>query len=277
MRQSKESVSQQPLSAKAYAWIALVAGLIGASLLFLYVYEVPRLVAGGIQDQFFYLLLFPWALSCATALFGAMRSYARLTYKQFGTALELGGPVVLFCLVVVGGFKLVPRSETFDLTVRANAADQPVITSGSITIDFDNLRRTEPINSNGEADFKGIAHKFWGVSLDVLPQVEGYKEMVQKVSVNSNVIDLRLERAPPPETVLKGTVSPLPGKTKQVKILIDGQRAEAISDDYGRFEIPVSGRDGDRVRVKVFIDGKMVYDDYQVLPGPVTLPVKSVD
>src|SRR5215469_8171338 len=222
MRGKKESVAQQPLSAKAYAWIALVAGLIGASLLLFYVFQVPRLIEGGIQNQVFYLLLFPWALSCATALFGAMQSYARLTYKQVGSALELGGPVVLFCLVVVGGFKLVPRAESFDLTVRARAADEPVITSGKITIDFDNLRRTELINSIGEADFKGIAHKFWGLSVDVLPQVEGYKETVQTIPVSSNVIDLRLERAPPPKTLLKGTLSPVPSNSKLVKILIDG-------------------------------------------------------
>ena len=277
MRHTKESVYQQPLSAKTYAWIALVAGLIGASLLLFYVFQVPRLIEGGIQNQVFYLLLFPWALSCATALFGAMRSYARLTYKQLGTALELGGPVVLFCLVVVGGFKLVPRVETFDLTVRAHAADEPVITSGKITIDFDNLRRTEPINSIGEANFKGIAHKFWGLSLDVLPQVQGYIETVQKVPIKSNVIDLRLDRAPPPQTLLSGIVSPAPGKHQQTKILIVGQKAEAVPDEYGRFEVLVNGRDGERVRVRVYTDGNMVYDDYQVLPGPVTLPVKTFD
>src|SRR6266853_6497144 len=130
MKASKQEPAQQPLSAKVYAWMALVAAVLGVFLLFFYIYLVPRLIQGGIQKQVFYILLFPWGLCCAMALFGAMRSYARLTSNQLGWALELGGPVVLFCLVVVGGFKLIPTVDTFDLTVHAHSKDEPIISSG---------------------------------------------------------------------------------------------------------------------------------------------------
>jgi hypothetical protein len=265
---------RQPLSAKGYVIIALVGLVCAAAFTLLYVYRINQLVAGGVQGQVFYLLLIPWALSCAAFLFGAMKSYARFTHKHLGNTLELGGPVVLFCLVLVGGFKLVPSApDTFDLTVRAHSADQrdPVITSGKITIDLDNDRRTALLDANGEADFKGIPPKFRNSTLKVLPQVEGYEEQWQEPQLESNVLNLPLVRGSAPVVVLTGTVTPLPGAESAIKIFVDGQDATAATDDLGRFKLKVNGKAGDRVRVKVYANGMSVYDDYQVLPGPVTL------
>ena len=270
----KKADSAQPLSAMSYAIIAALGLIFAAGFTLFYIYQVPRLVESGAQGQVFYVLLIPWALSCAAFLFGAMKSYARFTYKHLGSFLELGGPVVLFCLVLVGGFKLVPPApETFDLTVRAHSADErdPIITSGKITIDLDNDRRTASLGANGEADFKGIPPKFRGATLKVLPQVDGYEEQWQRHKLKTNVLDLPLVRAALPVTILTGTITPPPGTGKTIKILVEGQKGETSPDDLGRFELSVNGKAGDRVRLRVYSDGKPVYDDYQVLPGPVTL------
>ena len=74
--------SAQPLSAKGYVIIALIGLIFAAAFTLLYVYRVNQLVEGGVQGQVFYLLLIPWALSCAAFLFGAMKSYARFTHKH---------------------------------------------------------------------------------------------------------------------------------------------------------------------------------------------------
>lgn len=272
----KKADPAQPLPAVSYALIALAGLLIGIALLFFYVYQVPKLVQSGFQDRFFYILLFPWGLTCAAFLFGAMRSYARFTNKHLGNALELGGPVVLFVLVVLGGFKLVPSApETFDLTVRAHAADgrDPIITSGQIRIQLDSSSRKESI-ADGEANFKGIPSKFRVATVRVLPQVEGYDEQWQELNIRGNVIDLPLVRAHP-RTLLTGSIIPAPEKGKTVKILVSGQKDEASPDEFGRFELNVNGKTGDRIRLIVYADGKLVYDDYQVLPGPVMLKLHS--
>jgi hypothetical protein len=67
---------------------------------------------------------------------------------------------------------------TFDLTVRAHNADGsvPIIAAGTVTMDLDNDRRTEPFRENGEADFKGVPSKFFGNEIKVLAHVEGYEE-----------------------------------------------------------------------------------------------------
>jgi hypothetical protein len=266
--------SAQPLSAKGYVILALTGLIFAAAFTLLYVYRVNQLVQSGVQGQVFYLLLIPWALSCAAFLFGAMKSYARFTHKHLGNTLELGGPVVLFCLVLVGGFKLVPTApDTFDLTVRAHSVDQrdPLITSGKITIDLDNDRRIAFLGANGEADFKGVPPKFRNSTLKVLPQVDGYEEQWQEQKLGSSVLDLPLVRATAPIIVLTGTLTPLPGADSTIKIFVDGQDATATPDDLGRFKLNVNGKAGERVRVKVYANQKSVYDDYQVLPGPVTL------
>jgi hypothetical protein len=262
------------LSAKNYVIVAALGLVFAMGFTLFYIYQVPRLVESGAQGQVFYVLLIPWALSCAAFLFGAMKSYARFTYTHLGSSLELGGPVVLFCLVLAGGFKLVPPApETFDLTVRAHSADErdPIITSGKITIDLDNDRRTAYLGANGEADFKGIPPKFRGAALRILPQVDGYEERWQGQQLKANVVDLSLLRAAGPVTILTGTITPPPDAGKNIKILVEGQKGETSPDDLGRFELNVNGKTGDRVRVRVYSDGKPVYDDYQVLPGPVTL------
>lgn len=116
----KGATSQkEPLSVTGYGLMALIALLVGIGLLVYYVREVPHLEP-SVRNQVYYVVLFPSAIACAVALFGAVRSYARLTARQPGVALELGGPVVLFVLILWGGFKLVPPSaDSFSDNSRA--------------------------------------------------------------------------------------------------------------------------------------------------------------
>jgi hypothetical protein len=266
--------SDQPLSAKYYVMIALLGLVLSAGFTLFYIYRVPTLVENGVQGQVFYLLLIPWALSCAAFLFGAMKSYARLTYKHLGNFLELGSPVVLFCLVLVGGFRLVPPApETFDLAVRAHSNDSPLLTSGQITLDLPGLPHAN-ISPDGEANFKGISAKFKGTPIRVLPHVDGYEEKWLTPKPIGNVLDVDLERAHP-ITALSGSIVPPPGPGNIFKILVDGQRGETSPDELGRFTLDVSGRPGDRVRLRVYKGGNLIYDDYQVLPGPVTLSLQK--
>ncbi len=271
-----EVVNEQPLSAGSYAIVALISGLIGIALLVFYVREVPTLVQSGIQSQIFYILLFPWALACAAFLFGAMRSYARYRQKHLGSVLELGGPVVLFSLVLWGGFKLVPPLPTFfDLTVRAHSADDtvPRVTSGTVWIELDSVRRPASFDASGEANFKDVPSIFKGQFVRLLPEVEGYEEKWQRQKIYNNVLDIPLVCAPRPQLRLRGIIDPPPPDPKKVKITVDGQDGMAIPDDLGRFALLVDGRPGDRVRMKAYFRTQRIYDDYQTLPGPVTLVI----
>jgi hypothetical protein len=261
---------EKPLNdTRYYGLTSLIAGVIGVALLVFYVYKVSNLPL-GVQNRVFFIILLFSALMCSIALFGILRSKAHITYKHVGIVVELGGAAALFALIVYFGQKeTVKLPEPFDLTVRVHSDDDPIINSGKITLDVDSDRRTEAIGGNGEVNFKRIPSDFAGASIKVLPQVSGYEEKWQTYQITGNVIEVNLTKVHH-ETFLRGTVESAPaGKTITVKV--EGQDGEAQVDKYGDFKLAVSGQDGERVRIRVFVGGKLVYDDYQVLPGPVTL------
>ncbi|MGC2400947.1 MAG: hypothetical protein WA510_14235 [Acidobacteriaceae bacterium] len=260
----------QPLSAGRYALIAFLGLLFAIAFTVFYVHMVPSLVQTETEGRLFYLLLIPWGLSAAVFLFGAMRAYARFTYKHLGVVLELGGPVVLFCGVVYGGFKLVPQpSPTFDLAVRAHSAETPLITSGQVTLELPGLPHAG-ISSDGEANFKSLPEKYKATPIRVLPDVDGYEKKWVTPEVAGSVLNVTLEKEHP-VIDLTGTVMPLPRAGKKITILVDGQKGEASPDQFGRFKLTVNGKAGDTVRVMVYQDGKLSYYDDEQLPGPITL------
>jgi len=262
---------EQPLSAWAYAGMALV-GLAGAGgLTVFYVYQGPRIAQSGAQSLVSSVLQILIAMACATFLFGAMKSTGKFTSKSS----TFGGPAALFIVVLSVLIAKGPAGEPFDLTVRAHSADgsEPMITSGRVTVEFDNDRRTEPFGADGEANFKAIPPKFSGATLRLLPQVAGYEEKWQRHKLRGNVLDLPLERAPQPVTHLTGSIVPPPKDWASLRIMVDGQPSvEGKADKLGRFDFQVNGKDGETVRLKVY-DGAatLVYDEYQTLPGGLTI------
>jgi hypothetical protein len=250
----------------------LIAGIV---LVILYGYRVTTLPPGA-QNQIFYVVLLFAATACAIALFTGLGSGATITYRRHGIGIRLGGAAALFAAIVYGGFKIVPTgADTFDLTLRAHSADgtEPIISSGKVTIDLDNDRRTEGFGPDGEAEFKGIPGRFRGATVSMLPQVEGYQAVWQRHKIQWTAFDLALEPAVAARTTLTGSIMAPADMMKSLRVAVEGQKPEAKCDDLGKFELPVEGKSGDRVRLRVYAGRRLVYDDYQTLPGPVTLQV----
>ena len=255
-------IHPQPLSGKDYAGIAILMLVIGIGLLILFVLFAPRLVPADVLGQFFYIVLLVFGLVCALVLAGAMNSYARVTHTSPNGVVEVGGPAAVALLVVVGGFLLVPRSDTFDLTIRPHAPDKPLITSGKIRVELGNSAPTQEINSNGEADFKGVPHKYRGATVRVLPLVEGYKQEYQTKVISGDALDLDLVK---PETMLSAKLVPSPAQAQRVKVLIESEPGEQVPDRYGRFQALVHKNVTDKVRITVCSNGRSIFNDYVTL------------
>jgi hypothetical protein len=245
--------------------MALIAIFIGIALLLFYVWVLPKLDP-EVRNQIYYVVLFPFAIACAVTLFGAMRSYARLTAKHPGIVLELGGPVVLFLLIIWGGFKIVlPLPDSFDLTVRAHSADGsvPVITSGNVTLELDNNRPVKPFGPNGEAEFKGIPAKFLGATIRILPQVDGYEEkwLEHKIEFKSRALEVPLERVRPQPVSFHGFVqdeqgNPIPG----VKVMSPDCSKQAVTGDDGTFAFQIQAARASRCHLVFSEDGYQPYN-----------------
>jgi hypothetical protein len=220
-----------PISAMASAYISLSGLFIAVGLTAFILFRVPILVASGAQGQMFYLLLIPFAVSSAAFLFGVTRGFLTIGHRQ--SLAQRGGPVILFCLIMIGGFKLVSQAtETFDLSVRVHSLDAWLITSGQVTLDLPGSP-AEPIGSDGEAHFNGLSTKLIGKPIRVLVKVDGYEEKWLSPRVDGNVFTVELERT----FVQKALLVPPPPKVKNTKVIVhfDGQEIETVPDEVGRF------------------------------------------
>src|SRR5271157_3506923 len=190
--------------------------------------------------------------------------------------MELGGAAAVTFLVVVGGYLFVPRVDTFDLTIRPHAPGKQLITSGRIRLEIGNSAPTSDVNANGEADFKGIPHKYRGAKVHVLPQFDGYVQAYQEILLDKDAIDLPLVNAPAP--TLRGRLTPPPRMGQIVKVLVEGEDGESVPDSYGRFQTVVHKKLGERVSLDVCADGRSIYNNYITLGNDeIEIPVHKPD
>ena len=161
-----------------FALLSAISFLFGVGLLLLLLWNAERLVSLGLVGNLYYIVLLPLGLATAGFLFGVLRSYARYTGKQFGGTLELGGPIVGFALVVIGGFYLPkPAAESFDVTVlvrgEKGSHDLVLRNSGMVWMTLGADRRNEKIGDKGQADFKNIPARFRGQEVAISVEADG--------------------------------------------------------------------------------------------------------
>lgn len=169
-----------------FALLSLCCFLAGVLLLWVLVAKAELLVRLGLEGKLYYLVLLLLGLAVAGFLFGVLQSFALYRGKALGGVLELGGPVVVFCLVVLGGFLLVPPPESFSVTVFVHGEDGvqdvPLRGEGSVVLDLGPDRRREAIGGKGEAHFSGIPASFRGQEVPVWLEAEGF------VPIDSNAM-----------------------------------------------------------------------------------------
>jgi cellulose biosynthesis protein BcsQ len=271
-----QSLAGKGPSARFYAAIATMALAVAIAMLAFYVYRVPKLVESGTHGQVFYLLLIPWAVAATVFLYFAMRTYAGFTHRLLGYRVELSVSVAIFFLVLLGGFYLVPQQESVAYVVRVFGPSGP-LKEGRVTIDLGNNRRTVPISSAGEALFTSMPQSSMGTRTNLIVEAPGYQPRIVNVILSPVGTEIPVETERAPSTILSGVIFPPPKKNEGFRIVVDNQPSvSTVPDESGKFRLIVTGKNGEKVRLKVY-DGqnRVVYDDYQVLPGPVTVTLHS--
>jgi hypothetical protein len=227
-----------------YAVLSFGSFLCFLVLLGLMLWKVELLAALGLTGNFYYPLLVLLGLTVSGFLFGALRSYASYSGQHFGGKLELGGGVVVFLLVVILGFRLLPASVNFPLTVYVHgvAGPQDLILkdSGYVLLDLGGDRRREPIGEKGQAFFAEIPSNFRGQPVNVSLDATGYElaNPAQKHVLDGASLYLEAQKKP---GHIAGRVqdedgSPLAG----VSIRVAGLLA-ATTDSFGHFDVTIPG------------------------------------
>jgi hypothetical protein len=226
-----------------YALISLVSFLCGVGILGLMLWNAQTLVALGLTGNLYYIVLLPMGLAAAGFLFGVLQSFARYGGKQLGGMLELGGPIVGFALVVIGGFVLVPNVATFPLTVYVHGKDGPhdlvLRNSGYVVVNLGPDPRRERIGEEGQAYFPSVPANFRGQELLFGLESDAFElsDPKQKHRLDGNGIYLSVQRK---AGHLSGRVqdqngNPIPGAAIHVA------GVSKITDSAGHFEFAIPG------------------------------------
>ncbi len=226
-----------------YALLSLASFACGFVLIALWLWKADALARLGLTGNFYYVVLLPLGVSVAGFLFGAMRSFGYYRGNQFGGSLELGGAVVGFALVVIGGFLLVKNPATFPLTVfvHAESGQQELAlrNSGHVMLDVPPERKREPIGDKGQAYFPAIPANFRGQEVAVLLDAEGY-ELVNpgkryRLEAGSIYLPIRRKSVQVFGRVQDEVGNPVAGASLSIAGL------SCKSDSNGQFEVTIPG------------------------------------
>lgn len=226
-----------------YAFISLVSFLCGVGLASMIVWKAEKLVTLGLIGNLYYIVLLPLGLCASVFLFGILRSYARYRGKVLGGALEVGGPAVIFCLVVIGGFLLPSPQTPFAMTVFVHGehgmSDLVLKNSGYVVIDLGPDRRRQPIGEKGEAYFSGIPASFRGQKVHLWLESEAFEsiEADRKYALGETSLYLAVR---PKEGKIFGRVLDSVGNSLVgVKIRVAG--LTTTTNESGDFNLAIPG------------------------------------
>jgi hypothetical protein len=256
-----------------YAFLSLGSFVVGLLLVGLLLRNARLLVSLGLEGRFYYLVLLPLGLAVTGFLFGALRSFALYRGKHFGGALQLGGPIVGFALVVIGGFLLPVPASNFPLTVYvhgpAGPQDLPLRSEGAVLLDLGGDRRSAPVGDRGQAFFPEVPANFRGQKVNVALDAVGYERTDNSlVQLNGTSVYLNVRRKPARITgiVQDSDGYPVAGAT----ISVAGM--STTSGDQGQFDLVLSyDRVEDRMVLRAAAKGYQTWSE-EVMPngGPVT-------
>jgi hypothetical protein len=258
-------------------WLSFGACL---AVAFLLIGMAPRLASYGLTGYVVYLVLVPLGLGAAAFLFGAMRSLAEYQGTLWFGTLRLGGPVVVFAMVVLGGL-ILPKPSRVQAVVHVYGpgGSDDVIRQGTVRLALGQAILVQPIDANGAAYFPDLSAELLGAPLEVSAQVEGYRTRpsAPRVLPPNGILRLDLDRLPEakPVTTVSGTIlaadrRPLAG----VVVNLENGLAVATTDALGNFRLEVPGKH-ERLRLMVLQGGRLGYEDFVLLPGPWTIVLKD--
>ena len=176
-----------------FVYVSMVAFIISVITAFLFMYFSIYLTSSD-KALVYFIVLIPLAIACALMLFKVMKSYA--TYKgtyQFHTT-ALSGPVVLFVIVMAGGFYFYqhPPAMDYNLVVKFIVKnDKTQRVNGKVKVAHKNDEPTYEV-IDGRAMVPDVSP---GEDLQFLPMLTGdYKSLdtVYKAPANGKPLTVEL-------------------------------------------------------------------------------------
>jgi len=197
----KASQTNERSKVVLYALISLASFLCATGLLAFLGWKAETLSRLALIGNFYYPILVSFGLCAAVFLFGVLHSYASYRGRHLGGVLQLGGPAVVFALVIAGGRVMVPNAAPFSLAIYVHGPgghqDVALQNSGAVLLDLDE-RVPQQIGDKGQAVFPAIPPRFRDQEVQVSIQSDAYElaQPGQKIRLNPPIeyLEVRLQR-----------------------------------------------------------------------------------
>lgn len=274
--------TRQPAAKQPTALFWSAASLIGFGVAItaaIFLVRSPATIISGLTGPFYFIVLVVLGCSSALLLFGAMRGFAKYKGRVGPGSLEIGGPIVVACLTVYGGYIFRPLpSGALVVRVIGPGGPSDVICPQSIQIELGQDVRPGEIGKACQAQFNEIPSRFLtAAGLAVRVKADGYEMGDQKqypISVDG-VITVPMRKVEDHSTawgrlVKGGTENPV----RDAKIFIDGVE-RGTTDELGQFRFDVPLRNGTTVKLTASVKNRVVYDDVVTLPIAATIGARG--
>jgi hypothetical protein len=242
----------------------------------------PNMILSGLVAPYYYIVLV--ALGCAAALllFGALRGgYPRWKGHALSGTLEIGGPIAVAALTVVGGYFFRPEPSA-SLVVRVHGAGgrTELLCPTSVKLFLGQDVRDGEIGRNCQAQFNEVPSRLLTTAgLFVQATVPGYEQADRKALPvpNDRVLWVTMRRIAERSTAWGHLVySRTKGPVSGALISIDGGLCEGKTNSAGQFRFEVPLPEGRTVRLTALVGGRIVFDDRVTLPIAGTLTAREV-
>lgn len=231
---------------------------------------------GSIKPQIFYFLLVLIGLIASGFLFGAMKSHAKYSGKVYDGTLELGGPTVLFIIVIYMGIKFSGTPEAFNLRfmVFGSADKSELVNDGMLKVLFDKPDSARIVN--GSVDFTDVSADLHGKKITIIPVARGYMVKAQQVDIPAESSSVEIHLLKKADTIIvSGIVVDKTGQpVTAAHILFGGEKQSCNSDNYGNFSLPLPVSEGTELPVRVYTGSKLRYNNTLTLSAKVAQTIQ---
>ena len=223
---------------------------------------------GGIL---YYVILIPFALVSSGFLFGALRSYAKASGKNINGTLELGGPVVVFVLVLWGGIyyqKEIKTADSFFCQIYffSDKPESELLKEGTVNILLEGSTLGTQVIKDGNI-IVSLPESSRNKAIRFLPAISGYSASAiqDSVPVAGNTIEVRVQPLKY-ATSVSGYISDRSNKLVRDGYIIDwGGIRDTTSG--GRYELELPFPDKSSQLLKILYNNEVIYSINQVIPS----------
>jgi hypothetical protein len=233
--------------------------------------------SANLSPQVYFFLLVFVALIASGFLFGALKAHAKYSGQLHNGTLALGGPAVIFCLIIYFGLKLSPVADSFDVKfiVFGDESKNELVNGGLLKVLFNkpDSARIE----NGTVTFNEQPTSLLGKSITVTPAVAGYYRQSQQVIIpidGHTSIELHLKKQADSLTV-SGLVVDIQGQpVADVLIVLANGLYKTNADQLGNFSLILPIKEGTELPVRIYKEKKLRFNSTQIFSSKVPLTLQ---